>query len=224
MMRERSILRRLALRPDFRQLAGGATQIYSALMHSKPLAAALLCLSVVACQKPSAPTPGTNEVTSVSQGQPVKGVDLSHKAKPASSATFDDPDGKPTRLANFTGTPLLVNLWATWCAPCVKELPTLDRLAQLHEKDGTLRVLAISQDFGPHASVEAFLKKNRIEKLAAYQDSKSNLSSGLGAEVLPTSILFDAQGREVWRYVGDLDWTGPEAAKLLSQGVETQKR
>jgi thiol-disulfide isomerase/thioredoxin len=194
-------------------------------MRFTPLIAVLVIgLSVVACQKPSAPSPGANEAASVSPSQPVKGVDLSHKGKPASSALFDDPDGKPTRLANFTGKPLLVNLWATWCAPCVKELPTLDRLALSHEKDGTLRVLAVSQDFGPHASVEAFLKKNRIEKLAAYQDAKSNLSAGLGAEVLPTSILFDARGREVWRYVGDLDWTGPEAAKLLSQGVETQKR
>jgi thiol-disulfide isomerase/thioredoxin len=139
-------------------------------------------------------------------------------------ATFEDPDGHETSLVRFSGKPLLVNLWATWCAPCVKELPTLDRLAQLHNKDGSLQVLAISQDSGPRASVVAFLKKAKIEKLAAYQDPKSNLSTGLGAEVLPTSVLFDGKGHEVWRYVGDLDWTSPEAAKLLSEaGVPPQR-
>jgi len=109
---------------------------------------------------------------------------------------------------------LLVNLWATWCGPCVKELPTLDRLA----RSGSVQVLAVSQDSGPHASVVAFLKAHRIETLEPYQDSKMGLSATLGPDtVLPTSILVDADGKEVWRYVGDLDWTSGEAAKLLAE-------
>jgi thiol-disulfide isomerase/thioredoxin len=117
-----------------------------------------------------------------------------------------------------------VNLWATWCAPCVKELPTLDRLSQSHDQDGSLGVVAVSQDSGPHASVLAFLDSHRIRDLAAYQDSGMKLSGALGAEVLPTSILFDADGREVWRYVGDLDWTSPQAAKLLSESGAPKRR
>jgi hypothetical protein len=70
---------------------------------------------------------------------------------------------------------------------------------------------------GPHASVEAFLKDKKIGRLDSYQDPKMALSTALGAPVMPTSILFDANGKEVWRYVGDLDWTGPEAAKLLAE-------
>jgi hypothetical protein len=99
----------------------------------------------------------------------------------------------------------------------VKELPTLDRLSQSYAKDGSLGVIAVSQDSGPHPSVVAFLDAHKIRDLGAYQDSKMALSGALGAEVMPTSILYDAQGREVWRYVGDLDWTSPEAAKLLSE-------
>jgi hypothetical protein len=76
--------------------------------------------------------------------------------------------------------------------------------------------VAISQDSGPHPSVVAFLD-SKAPDLAPYQDSKMALSGKLNAEVLPTSILYDAQGKEVWRYVGDLDWTSPEAAKLLSE-------
>ena len=111
---------------------------------------------------------------------------------------------------------MLVNLWATWCAPCVKELPTLDKLAASHRDDGKLGVIALSQDSGPQASVEAFLAKLKVEDLGAYHDPKMGFSGALGPDtVLPTTILFDADGKEVWRYVGDLDWTSPEAAKLL---------
>lgn len=145
----------------------------------------------------------------------MKGVDRSHRGKLAPAVTFNDPDGNPMGLGNFSGKPTLVNLWATWCAPCVKELPTLDRLAQAH--NGDLNIVAISQDDAPHASVVAFLQANKIASLDAFQDPKMGLSGALGAEVLPTSILFDANGKEVWRYVGDLDWTSPEAAKLLAE-------
>ena len=116
---------------------------------------------------------------------------------------------------------MLVNLWASWCAPCVKELPTLDKLA----RGGSVQVLAVSQDSGPQASVVAFLKAHQIATLEPYQDSKMALSGALGPDVvLPTSILIEANGKEVWRYVGDLDWTSPEAAKLLSEASAAPKQ
>ena len=158
-------------------------------------------------QQPEASVPGV----------PVKGVDRSHKGKPAPEATFNDPDGGEIDMADFRGVPVLVNLWASWCAPCVKELPTLDKLAQTHRVDGRLGVIAVSQDSGPHPSVVAFLDKLKVGDLGAYQDSKMALSGALGVEVMPTSVLYDADGKEVWRYVGDLDWTSPEAARLLAE-------
>jgi thiol-disulfide isomerase/thioredoxin len=178
-------------------------------------------LALVACQNPAGQQPANESVPEAEAG-PLKGVDRSHRGKPAPDAVFKDPDGEDISLAEFQGVPVLVNLWATWCAPCVKELPTLDRLSQSHDRDGTLGVVAISQDMGPHPSVVAFLDAHKIASLGAYQDSKMSLSGALGAEVLPTSILFDARGYEVWRYVGDLDWTGPEAAKLLSEAGPAQ--
>jgi thiol-disulfide isomerase/thioredoxin len=126
-------------------------------------------------------------------------------------------------MRNPHGTPTLVNLWATWCAPCVKELPTIDRLAKEHDALGDLAVMAISQDSAPHASVEAFLKTLNVKNLGTSQDSKMALSGALGADVLPTTILYDAKGHEVWRYVGDLDWTSAEAVKLLAEGGVGQK-
>jgi thiol-disulfide isomerase/thioredoxin len=169
---------------------------------------------VAGCAKPAETQ---NEAAATAEAGPVKGVDRSHKGKPAPDAIFNDPDGGEISLADFRGVPTLVNLWATWCAPCVKELPTLDKLGAAHAIDGQLGIIAVSQDTGPQPSVRAFLEKLKVEHVGAYHDPKMALSGALGAEVLPTSVLYDAQGREVWRYVGDLDWTGAEAAKLLAE-------
>lgn len=127
--------------------------------------------------------------------------------------TFRDPDGEETSLAAFRGQPLLVNLWATWCAPCIKELPTLDALA---DRANAPQVLAVSQDMAEPAKVQAFLADRKIA-LDAHQDAEMALSSALGANILPTTILYGSDGREVWRFTGDLDWTGGQAAELLAE-------
>ena len=178
-------------------------------------------LSIGACHQAAQQQPVANESTAgQAAGDGIKGVHRNRKGTPEPAVAFNDPEGKPVKLADFVGKPVLVNLWASWCAPCVKELPTLDRLAQT----GNIKVLAVSQDSGPHASVVAFLQAHRIATLDAYQDSNMGLSGALGPDaVLPTSILYDANGKEVWRYVGDLDWTSPEATKLLSETAAAPK-
>jgi thiol-disulfide isomerase/thioredoxin len=185
-------------------------------MRLLPIACVFLALA--ACQQKTEQQPAANEAAPAAQAGPVKGVDRSHRGQSAPAATFNNPDGGESSLAKFKGVPVLVNLWASWCAPCVKELPTLDKLAAAHRVDGQLGVIAVSQDNGPQASVRAFLTKLNVKDLGAYHDPNMSLSGALGPDtVLPTSILFDANGKEVWRYVGDLDWTGPEAAKLLAE-------
>ncbi len=146
-----------------------------------------------------------------------RGVDRSHAGEAAPDVTFKDPDGGDISMAEFAGTPVLVNLWATWCAPCVKELPTLDALAKSHDIDGELGVIAVSQDNGPLNSVKAFLTLHGITSLGAYHDPDMGLSSALGVQVMPTTMLYDKNGREVWRFVGDLDWTNAEAKALLAE-------
>ncbi|MES2136500.1 MAG: TlpA disulfide reductase family protein [Pseudomonadota bacterium] len=183
----------------------------------RPLPTICIILALAACQQaPKQDQPAANQAAA--QPGPVKGVDRSHKGAPAPGTAFTNPEGGQAHLADFKGKPLLVNLWASWCAPCVKELPTLDKLAT----GKTVQVLAVSQDSGPHSSVIAFMGAHKIGFLDPYQDPKMALSAALGPEtVLPTSILYDAEGREVWRYVGDLDWTSPQAARLLSEACAT---
>src|SRR5690242_15741843 len=95
-----------------------------------PIAAVI---ALAACSQ----QPAANESAAAPVGESgIKGVHRDNKAKPAPAAEFTDPDGKPVKLADFKGNPVLVNLWASWCAPCVKELPTLDRLA----RDGGVQV------------------------------------------------------------------------------------
>lgn len=180
---------------------------------------AALALSLAACHQ-QAQQSASDNATEASAGEGIKGVHRDHKGKPAPTAAFKGPDGKPVRFADLKGKPLLVNLWATWCAPCVKELPTLDRLA----RSGAVEVVAVSQDTAPPDSVVAFLKEHQISTLKPYQDPNMGLSGALGPDtVLPTSILIDANGKEVWRYVGDLDWTSLEAAKLLAEAGAAPK-
>ena len=170
----------------------------------------LLALASCDRQKPVEPQGGPEP--SAPAG-PKVGLDRSQAGKPMPAITFRDPDSQKTSLEAFKGKPLLVNLWATWCAPCVKELPTLDALA---DRPGAPQVLALSQDMGEQAKVEAFLAEKKIA-LEPYQDAEMAMSGALGATILPTTVLYGSDGKEVWRFTGDLDWTGPEAAALLKE-------
>ena len=170
----------------------------------------LLCvLALAGCDRQKA----DSQQGEAESAGPAAGLDRSHKGKPFPDIDLVGPDGEPMSSNELKGRPALVNLWATWCAPCVKELPTLDALA----KTGAVEVLAISQDRGPNASVAAFLEHLGTGELEAFQDPKMALSGALAVQVLPTTILYDSQGREVWRYVGDRDWAAAEVRPLLAE-------
>ena len=173
----------------------------------------LVALMAAGCDRQKAQAPQAPDA----EAQSAKGLDRSHKGEPAPVVKFKNPDGGDFDLAKFKGGPVLVNLWASWCAPCIKELPTLQELEQSHNVDGTLGVIAVSQDMAPQGSVEAFLAERDLGRFAAFHDAEMKLTDALGIQIMPTTILYDSQGKEVWRYVGDLDWTGEEAKKLLSE-------
>lgn len=170
--------------------------------------AALFILNGCDRHKDAAPQPQAEQLDGI------KGVHRDFAGKQVPDMDIRDADDAAANLADQTGKPLLVNLWASWCGPCVKELPTLQALGR---RSGAPRIIAVSEDMAPHGSVDAFLKQHKLTELEAWHDPKMALSEAMGAQVLPTTILYGADGKEKWRYVGDLDWTGPEAAKLLAE-------
>jgi thiol-disulfide isomerase/thioredoxin len=148
--------------------------------------------------------------------QPVPGVlDRSHAGTPAPGLTFQDGEGKPTSMAAFRGRPTLVNLWATWCAPCIIEMPALDALA-MREGDA-LQVVALSQDLDGRAAVTRFFGERNFRALEPNLDPQMEYMTSLKLSTLPTTILYDAEGKEVWRMVGIADWESERVAKLLAE-------
>ena len=137
-------------------------------------------------------------------------LDRGHKGEAASTLPFQGPDGSATTIAAFAGKPVLVNLWATWCAPCAAEMPTLDKVAE------RMQVVAISQDLKGAAQVDPFFAKAGLRHIKRYLDPGVTLSVAYQAS-LPTSILYDSAGREVWRMTGGMDWTSGTATDLLAE-------
>lgn len=148
-------------------------------------------------------------------GEPLHGqFDTQFAGKPAPDLPLDTtPDGATETIADILkanpGKPVLVNLWATWCAPCLKELPTLDRLAA--ETKGKLVVVPISQDMEGWRKVSEAFTPAKYPHLATRVESQMKFGFQLGARGLPLTILYDAQGKEVWRYAGDRDWSSAES-------------
>ncbi|MGL4543530.1 MAG: TlpA family protein disulfide reductase [Polymorphobacter sp.] len=140
-------------------------------------------------------------------------VDRSHAGTPAPTLTFEARGGDIKRIADFGGKPVLVNLWATWCAPCVAELPELNTLAVA--KADSLTVLAISQDMEGWQAVNKRFTPDTFSKLTPYLDQPSNFAVAIGAKGLPVSILYGADGREIWRVARPLEWNSPAVRALL---------
>ena len=134
----------------------------------------------------------------------------------APSAVFTGADGRDVSLTDFAGRPLLVNIWATWCAPCKAEMPLIDALAAA--QSGRISVIAVSQDLEGRAPVRAFFDSAGIKNLEPYTDRDIGLSPALGTNIaLPTTILYDSDGKEVWRVTGAVEWSEPALLPLLGE-------
>jgi len=149
------------------------------------------------------------------QRYPTGRLDRSKAGTQAPDVQFEDPQGRTTSLAAFRGKPVLVNLWATWCGPCVVEMPSLDALAA--REQGRVQVLALSQDMDGRQKVTDFFAQRRFTRLQPYLDPRLDFMMGLRVDTLPTTILYDAEGREVWRMTGLAEWGDERTTALLRE-------
>jgi thiol-disulfide isomerase/thioredoxin len=179
----------------------------------------LLSLTLAACspaaERDNEVAPDQPTAAGPAEPAPAGMLDRSRAGSAAPATAFEDPDGGPAALADFRGKPVLLNLWATWCAPCVAEMPTLDKLAA--REAGRLHVLTVSQDLEGRGKVEAFFAKQGYRNLETWLDPQMALMTELKAGTLPTTILYDAEGREVWRVAGPEEWDSGEAAALIRE-------
>lgn len=125
--------------------------------------------------------------------------------EPLPDIEFLDMEDKPARLSDFRGRVVVLNLWATWCAPCREEMPSLDRLQQAFAEE-PVTVLALSVDRAGPERVRQFLEEIGVRHLAVYRDPKMRATRALRVPGLPATILVDRLGREVGRHLGIAEW------------------
>jgi len=143
-----------------------------------------------------------------------EGVGWGKSPQAVPDVRFVDGNGTARALSNFRGKVVLLNLWATWCAPCRKEMPALDRLQRELGGPG-FEVVPLSIDVGGAAAVRRFYEEIGIRSLAVYVDSSMEASSKLRALGIPTTLLLDREGRERWRKTGPAEWDSPEIIESL---------
>lgn len=127
------------------------------------------------------------------------------------------PNGAPVTLADFRGRAVLLNLWASWCLPCIEEMPALSRL-QRDLGGPDFVVLAVSLDLQPEQGRD-WLDTHKIENLPFHYDQKGRLYDALKAPGLPLSVFIDKEGREVGRIAGAVPWDDPEARALIAKAA-----
>lgn len=191
------------------------------------LAAILGFLSVMAASRFIEPNDGTTQHVQVNAANSAATNEASHgleklvranTPKPLPTIGFSDGEGRQRSLSEWRGKVILVNLWATWCAPCRVEMPSLDRLqAKLGGPD--FAVIPISLDWSGPDKPRQFLEKNKLGNLPLYLDNSKTLMQSLNVPGLPLSVLIDREGRELARLAGAAEWDSPEAEAIIRAAI-----
>ncbi len=190
-------------------------------MSRSSLILAVPLLLLAACDRPAdAPAQPAEAGAAATPAAGV--VERKFAGTPLPALSLSDTGGKVLDLGAQDG-PVLINLWATWCGPCVIEMPQLDALAG--ELDGEVRVITISQDIRGAEVVTPFFAEKGFARLEPWLDPETQLSAQFSPEgVLPLTILFDAQGKEVLRVAGGYEWDSPEAIALIRDSLKAAPR
>lgn len=173
-----------------------------------------LALLVAACDRQS------EETAQPEAGGELTGtIDRGFAGEAMPAVELGDPTGAKLATADLKGAPVLLNLWATWCVPCVLEMPMLDELAA--EMGESLRVVTVSQDMNGAAAVGPFFAERGLANLPQWLDPQNALGVLAANSGLPLTVLYDAEGKEVWRVAGGYDWSGAAAREAIAEASAT---
>lgn len=132
---------------------------------------------------------------------------------------FTDADGSESQLSDYAGKYILLNFWATWCAPCRAEMPALDRLNR--DLGGEkFEVVTIATGRNPVPAMKKFFAQIGVETLPLHRDPKQLMARRMAVLGLPVSIFLDPEGREIGRLIGDADWAGEQAHAFVSALIQ----
>ncbi len=134
---------------------------------------------------------------------------------PGSDVTFLHEDGSEMTLAAYAGKVVVLNFWATWCAPCRKEMPHLEAL-QTEMGGDEFEVVTVATGRNPRPGIDAFFDDIGVENLPKHTDERQNLARSLGVLGLPVTLILDPEGNEIARLQGDADWASDDAKAILS--------
>jgi len=183
-------------------------------MPAAATAAAIAQVAAPASAQEPPKGPGTNPL---SQGHMAAFV-FRKKPEALPPIKFQDAEGKERTLADWRGKVVLLNLWATWCLPCRKEMPSLDRLQKQLGSD-KFEVVALSVDRKGLDASRKFLDETKVGRLGLYVDASGRAISELRVVGLPATLLLDAQGREIGRLLGPAEWDSEDAKRLIRSAV-----
>jgi thiol-disulfide isomerase/thioredoxin len=154
--------------------------------------------------------------------QSPKNFIMDDASRPVAAVRFDDDRGQERNLSDFRGKVVLLNIWATWCVPCRKEMPALDHIEALLGGP-KFTVVTVSVDRLGFEAVGRFFEEVGIQRLPAYVDNSGNASRTLRAFGLPTSVVIDRDGREIGRITGPAEWDSPETIAFLRNIISQQQ-
>ncbi len=138
---------------------------------------------------------------------------------PAPEESFVAEDGRAWTFEDLRGQVVLVNFWATWCGPCIRELPSIERL-QAELGGDAFTVAIVSQDRAGWPQINKFLKKLKVSSPLSFLDENLKLSRAMQVRGLPVTAIIDADGNEVGRVAGAAEWDTPEAFELVRFYIE----
>ncbi len=138
-------------------------------------------------------------------------LNLAAEPAPVPEIEMETPEGETATLDRYAGRPVILNFWATWCAPCREEMPALDAIASA----GDVAVVTVATGRNTLDGIERFFEEEGIADLPILLDPDQSAARSMGVLGLPVTVLIDAAGREVARLTGGADWGAPEAAAVL---------
>ena len=147
---------------------------------------------------------------------------LQKSLKPASKLYLLNQDNTRVFLSDYQGKVVLINFWATWCAPCIREMPSLSRL-QKARSNADFNIIALSQDQEGWAAILPFIRKNGFTNLTIWLDQKAKVARDFGIEGIPTSILLGRSGQIIGTLKGTAEWDAPEALALIDFYLKKRK-